>query len=321
MILSADQRNIFTSFIPFGWRPVLFAALLLLFFLTLIAEAQISTNAEENTITVGSAPDTDIISYAKTVTVKQEAKSVLAFGADVTIEGRVEEDVAVIGGSVIQKEGSFIGGDLIIVGGKYRPDIANPLRTEGRQTIIIAGYEDELKELVQNPSEIFAPSFSLTFFGLRVLALLFWFLVSMAFATIAPGAVSRAITRLRLSSLKVVGIGFFSLLFVTICLIGGAKVLPGVVMAILGLMVLVLLLLAYIFGRVALNVSFGKLLQKHLLSEKNQSETLAIFIGVVIWTVLLSIPYLWAFALLALFSAGIGLVLTARTPNTWKKSR
>ena len=92
-------------------------------------------------------------------------------------------------------------------------------------------------------------------------------------------------------------------------------------MAILGLMVFVLLLLAYIFGRVALNVSFGKLLQKHLLSENNQSETLAIFIGVVIWTVLLSIPYLWTFALLALFSAGIGLVLTARTPNTWKKSR
>lgn len=318
MILSTAPSHDFGTYIPFEWRTIFFATLLIVSCLSFIAQAQISTNIEENTITVDSAPDMDIISYAKTVIVKKEAKSVLAFGADITIEGRVEEDVAVIGGSVIQKEGAFIGGDVIVLGGKYRPDNANPLRAEGKQTVMIGGYEEEIRELVQNPSEIFASSFSLTFLGLRVLALLFWFVVSMAFATIAPGAVSRAIARFRLSTLKVVAIGFVSLIFVTICLIGGLKVFPGVVMAILGLMVFVLLLLAYVFGRVALNVSFGKLIQKHLLSEKNQSETLAILIGVVVWTVLLSIPYLWTFALLAIFSAGIGLVLTAKTPNVWK---
>jgi hypothetical protein len=60
------------------------------------------------------------------------------------------------------------------------------------------------------------------------------------------------------------------------------------------------------------------MLQKYLLGEKNSSETLAIFIGVVAWTIVLSIPYIWTIALFILFSTGVGLVLTARSPRTWK---
>jgi hypothetical protein len=55
-----------------------------------------------------------------------------------------------------------------------------------------------------------------------------------------------------------------------------------------------------------------------LLGGKNNSETLAILIGVVAWTLLLSIPYVWTLALFALFSAGIGLVLTARPQRNWQ---
>ena len=318
MTLSSAPSQNFPIFPLLQWRAVFFAALMGLSCLSIIAHAQISTNSADKTVIVESAPDMEVLSYGKTVIVKKEAKGVLAIGGDIIIEGRVEGDVAVVGGSVIQKEGSYIGGDVIVLGGKYRPDSLNPLRAEGKQTVMFAGYEEELRDLVQNPSGIFAPSLSLMFFGTRVLSILFWFIISMGFATIAPGAVSRAIARFHLSTLKVVAVGFFSLLFATIAIIGGVKVLPGVLIWIIGTMVVVLLLLAYVFGRVTLNASLGKLIQKHLLSDKNQSETLAILIGVVVWTVLLSIPYVWTFALLALFSAGIGLVLTAKTPAGWK---
>src|SRR5258708_5126746 len=53
-----------------------------------------------------------------TGTVKEGA---IAFGGDVIVEGTVNGDVAAIGGSVIQREGSRIGGDVIVVGGSYNP--------------------------------------------------------------------------------------------------------------------------------------------------------------------------------------------------------
>jgi len=49
-----------------------------------------------------------------TGTVKEGA---IAFGGDVIVEGSVDGDVAAIGGSVIQREGSRIGGDVIVLGG------------------------------------------------------------------------------------------------------------------------------------------------------------------------------------------------------------
>ncbi|MEJ7846998.1 MAG: polymer-forming cytoskeletal protein [Pyrinomonadaceae bacterium] len=286
--------------------------------LSLLANPNVSLSADEQTMTVENAPETEIISIGKTVIVKQSAKGVFAFGGDIIIEGRVEGDVGTIGGSVIQKKDAFIGGDVIVFGGSYKPEIDQPLRNVGKETIMIGVFEEELRSLSQNPSELFTPSFSLVFFAQRALSVLFWFVVSLGFATIAPGAVSRSIARVNISALKVIGIGFFAFLVVTIGVVGSFSFLPNYLSGILGLMSIVLLMLAFVFGRVVLNVSFGKLLQKHFLPDNNQSETLAIFIGVVVWTVILSIPYLWPFALLALFSAGIGLVLTARSPIGWK---
>jgi hypothetical protein len=85
-------------------------------------------------------------------------------------------------------------------------------------------------------------------------------------------------------------------------------------------MAFVLLMLAYVFGRVALQLSVGKFLQKNLLPNGNRSETIAILFGVLFWTVLLSVPYLWTLAVLSLFVAGLGLVLTARSANVWRQS-
>ena len=66
-----------------------------------------------------------------------------------------------------------------------------------------------------------------------------------------------------------------------------------------------------------MQVSLGKLVQKHFLSGNNRSETLAILIGVLLWTLLLSLPYIWLIALFSIFAVGIGLVLTGRTPPKW----
>lgn len=319
MNYSTTLHDIFINPRFLQWQTFCGIALIFLCQFTLLAQTQISS-PDENTLIIDDAPEMEVFAFGKTVIVKKQAKGVLTFGGDVIIEGRVEGDVAAIGGSITQKENAFIGGDVIIFGGNYRPESVNPLRNEGKQTIMYAGYEEELRGLSQNPTQIFSPEVSFAFLAQRVLSVLFWFVITLALTTLAPGAVSRAIARFQLSTLKIFAIGFFAFLVTTITIIGSLSLLPNYLSAIFGLMAFVLLMLAYVFGRVAMQVSVGKILQKQFVAEKNRSETLAIFIGVFVWTLLLSIPYVWTFALLALFAAGIGLVLTGRSINVWQKS-
>ncbi len=290
----------------------------LLAVISIYSQTQAISRTDENTITVENA-QSEVYSFGKNVIVKGNSQGVLAFGGDVIIEGTVDGDVATIGGSIIQKENAFVGGDVIIFGGTYRPESKNPLRNAGKETVMIAVFEDELRNLTQNPSQLFSPTFSLAFFAQRILSILFWFLLSLALTTISPGAVSRAIARFRLSTLKIIAIGFFSFVGTTVGVMACLNFLPNYINAIVVFMVFLLLILAYVFGRVALQLIIGKQLQKQFLPESKQSETLAILIGVIVWTIFLSVPYLWIFALLALISASIGLVLTARSNGSWQK--
>ena len=293
---------------------------ILLAALALYAQTSVSLSPDENTLIIENAVESDVFSFGKNVIVKQHAKGVLAFGGDVIVEGRVDGDVATIGGSVIQKETAFIGGDVITFGGTYRHESSSPLRNAGRETIMYAGYEEELRYLTQDPSQLFAPSFSWAFVAQRVLSLLFWFVISLAVTTIAPGAVSRAVARFHLSKLKIFAVGSVGFLMTTIGALASLSFLPNYVSAIASLMAFVLLLLGYVFGRVTLQVSVGKQLQKRFLPDNNRSETLALLMGAFVWTLLLSIPYVWTFALIALITASVGLVLTARSTNDWQKA-
>jgi len=290
----------------------------LLAVISIYSQTQTISRTDENTITVENS-QSEVYSFGKNVIVKGKSQGVLAFGGDVIVEGTVDGDVATIGGSIIQKENASIGGDVIIFGGTYRPESKNPLRNADKETVMIAVFEDELRNLTQNPSQLFSPTFSVAFLAQRILSILFWFVLSLALTTISPGAVSRAIMRFRLSTLKIVAIGFFSFVGTTVGVMACLNFLPNYINAIVVFMVFLLLILAYVFGRVALQLIIGKQLQKQFLPESKQSETLAILIGVIVWTTFLSIPYLWIFALIALISASIGLVLTARSSSGWQK--
>ncbi len=282
------------------------------------SQTQTVSRTDENTITVENS-QSEVYSFGKNVIVKGNSQGVLAFGGDVIVEGTVDGDVATIGGSIIQKENGFIGGDVIIFGGTYRPESKNPLRNADKETVMIAVFEDELRDLTQNPSQLFSPAFSPAFLAQRILSILFWLVLSLALTTISPGAVSRAIARFRLSTLKIIAIGFFSFVGTTVGVMACLNFLPNYLNAIVVFMVFLLLILAYVFGRVTLQLIIGKQLQKQFLPESKQSETLAILIGVIVWTIFLSVPYLWVFALLALISTSIGLVLTARSNGGWQK--
>jgi len=270
------------------------------------------SSVQESTIEIDDAPEMEVIGVSKTVVIKKHAKAVFVFGGDVVVEGRVDGDVGVIGGNVIQKEGGSIGGDVIVIGGGYRPEAVKPLRDAGKQTLVFGIFEDELRELGSDPTSILSPSLSPAFFAQRILSVLFWFAVAFAFSYIAPGAVSRAIVRTDLHTVRVAGFGLAGLITAVVIVIASLSFLPDYLGAVVWLMIFALLMLAYLFGRIVLQLYIGKWMQRRVWATRSYPDSVAILIGTVFWTLLLSIPYVWTLTLLALFAFGVGLVLTGR---------
>ncbi len=319
MIYTIARTNIYENFQSALAQMLWVAVFILLAFFALCAQSPNIATTDENTLII-EQPQGEIYSFGKNVIVRGNAKGVLVFGGDAVIEGAVDGDVAAIGGSIIQKETASITGDVIIFGGAYRPESKTPLRSPEKETIVFAVFEEDFRNLAQNPAQLFSPNFSLGFLAQRVLLLLFWFVISLVLTTIAPGAVSRAVARFQLSALKIFAFGSLGFVALVAAVMSSLSYLPNYVYTIVVLMAFTLLLLSFVFGRVALQVSVGKQIQKRFLPENKHSETLALLLGAFVWTVLLSIPYLWIFALIVLTAASLGLVLTARSANSWQKT-
>lgn len=278
------------------------------------ASGQAQISQENNDILyIDDAPEMNVIAFGKTVVIRKHAKEVFSWGGDIIIEGRVDGDVAALGGSVIHRDGGFIGGTVIVIGGSYQPASGQALRGENSETVVFGMFEDEFREMAKDPSTVLAPSFTPTFIVQRLLSVLFWFLVTLGFATLAPGAVSRATARIQLSLSKVSVMGAGALVVTGVAVIGSLQFLPDYLGAVVSLMVFVLLMLAFGFGRVVLQVTLGKAIQRSFIPASKHSESLAVLIGVVFLGIILSVPYVWVLGVFAVFAVGTGLILTART--------
>jgi hypothetical protein len=273
-------------------------------------------------LVVEGVEDGDVFGLGKSVVINGTVrKGVIAFGGDVTVAGRVEGDVAAVGGSVIQREGSYIGGDVWVFGGAYHHGKLAPERNPESTTIMYAGYEQELRNLMRDPSTLLKPRWSLAYVGQRLLAVLFWFIVSLALTAAAPGAVSRAMARLQLTSLRVALIGFTGSIVCSFGVLACLRVLPTVVSAFVGIMALLLLIVAYLFGRVVIHAATGRWLQHRFLAEGNRSEAVALLLGAGFWAIILSLPYVWPLVVAGLMVASLGLALTARYRLGWKRTQ
>jgi hypothetical protein len=274
---------------------------------------------DPTTLIVEGDDTKDVFGMGRSVIVRGRVKhGVMAFGGDVVIEGRVEGDVGVIGGTITQRENSYIGGDVLVIGGAYHHGKIAPGRDPETKTIMFAGYEEELRELGRNPASLLEPKWTAASFGLRVLSILFWFIVSLGLTAATPGAISRAATRLQLTSLRVAVIGLLAAFVLTFGVPVALHVLPPVLGLFVGALSILLLLVAYLFGRVAIHAATGRHLQRLLLREEQRSESIALLLGAAFWAGVLSLPYVWAFAVAALVVTSLGLALTVRYRIGWK---
>ena len=251
-----------------------------------------------------------------TGTVKEGA---IAFGGDVIVEGTVEGDVASIGGSVVQRQGSRIGGDVIVIGGAYHHDQTSQGRDPKSVTIMYAGYEEQLKQIMREPFSLLHPQFTTVYFGMRLLAILFWFVIAVAVTAAMPNTVSRAVTRVQLTSLRVAIIGLLGSIAITVGVFLSLLVLPSVVGAIVTLLATLLFIVATLFGRVVISAATGRWLQRRFFP-KLKSESVTLLLGVTFWVVMVSLPYVGPIVFAGLLVVSLGLALTARYRLSWKKS-
>lgn len=299
-------------------------AVLVVLLLSLVAiQAQTAPDnhpGDPNARVIDGVSNTTVFGMGQSIKITGTVKEgAIAFGGDVIVEGSVDGDVAAIGGSVVQREGSRIGGDVIVLGGIYHHGKAAPGRDPKSVTIMYAGYEDQLRQAMRDPFSVVRPQLTPTFFGIRLLAILFWFIISLAITAAMPNTVSRAVARLQLTSLRVAVIG---LLGSIVIIVGGflsLLFLPPIIGVVTSLLAVLLIVVATLFGRAVISAATGRWLQRRFLP-RVKSESVTLLIGVTFWVVMTSLPYVWPIVVAGLLVTSLGLALTARYRLNWTKS-
>lgn len=315
MVNSRSQATSEFSLNKLDWNRIV---VMLVWVLVLFGAVTAQGASEDKVVVVEGTNEGTVFGVGNSLritgTVKQGAMS---FGGDVIVEGTVEGDVATIGGSVIQKAGSRIGGDVIVLGGSYHSDDTPANRRPEAMTMMYAGYQQELREMMRNPTGIFSPHWTPTYFGTRLLVVLFWFIVSLGFTAAMPGTISRGVARLQLTSLRVAAIGLIGVVVlfgvVLLCL----WVMPEPVRVLVGLLALLLWIVAGLFGRVILYAATGRWLQQKYVPAGKNSEAVALLLGTSFWVLLTSLPYVWPFMATFILIISFGLALTARYRVGW----
>jgi hypothetical protein len=297
---------------------LLFSMLLML--LAVQAQTAYEPVPGDSPYVVEGVSETIVYALGRSLRINGTAKNgAFALGGDVIVQGTVDGDVAAIGGSVIQLEGARINGDVMVVGGTYRHADKEPLRSPGTQTIMYAGYEQELQNLMRNPKDLLAPHWSARYIGLRLLAVLFWFIVSLALTAAMPGTISRGIARLQLSLGRVAIIGVVGSLIIGPGVILSLHYLPYTISVLIGLMALLLIVVAVLFGRVIIYAATGRWLQRKFVKLGKNSEAVALLLGTTFWIALSSLPYVWPIVVAVVLVTSLGLALTARYRVGWKR--
>lgn len=304
------------------WK--LFIAIAAVFILVVAAAAQPTSSehpGDPQARVIDGVSNTTVFGMGQSIRITGTVKEgAIAFGGDVIVEGTVDGDVAAIGGSVVQRENARIGGDVIVLGGIYHHGKAAPDRDPKSVTIMYAGYEEQLRQVMRDPFSLLHPQLSAVFLGTRFLAVLIWFVISIALVAVMPNTIGRAVTRLQLTSVRVALIGFLGSIAITAGVIGSLWVLPEIVGAAVSLMALLLAVVATVFGRVVIFAATGQWLQRRLLP-RLRSESVILLIGVTFWIILSSLPYIWPLVQAGLLVASLGLALTARYRIGWKKTK
>ncbi|RMG51201.1 MAG: hypothetical protein D6723_11040 [Acidobacteria bacterium] len=244
--------------------------------------------------------------------------SILVMGDDAIIEGRVDGDAIVLGGDLIQRRQGFIGGDVIVIGGRYQRAAEAPALHPSSKIIEIREYGQSLRESFRHPwRAILVPQITPAALGQRALGLLLYFLIALLMIALMPSPINRAIRMVRRHSgrLGLFGLLALSLLFIVLLVI--VRFLPMALAVPMTLFVWLLWFGAYLLGSLAVHVVIGRWIQSRLVRSPTPSTIMALLYGMVVIAILSTLPIIGLMTLLVLvtLSLGVALRLPFRSPE------
>lgn len=282
---------------------------------------------EGNQTSSASMERGSLIKFGEGVTLRADERTdnIVVFGGDVTVTGQVRHSVVVIGGDVrvsgsvgdavvsvgqdiVLDAGAVVNGDVVSVGGDVRRD---PDATVRGDVTVVAW-----SGLGENWEEILGFGL-LAFLGLSVWGFVAWFIVMFVIGwlllSLLPHPMERHTDALRTSPMHTLGWGVLAfLLFVPLITV--------MVLTILGIFLIPLLVLAYVYAGI-IGVIVSALLLGHRLSDPLKRETIspvaALSIGLVILGLIRLVPVLGAIVTLVLWLFGFGIVLGTRFGTRW----
>lgn len=256
-------------------------------------------------VELGADERTDnVVVFGGDVTVLGDVReSVVAIGGQIWISGTVGDVVVAVGQDVILEAGAVVDGDVVSVGGDVRRDPSAVVN--GEITVVAwSGLGESWDEIL---------GFGLlAFLGLSIWGFFGWlivmFVIGWLMLSLLPNPMERHADALRASPMHALGWGVLAfLLFVPLMMV--------MVLTILGIFLIPLLVLAYVYAGIV-GVIVSALLLGHKLSDPLKREQIspvsALAIGLVILGLIRLVPVLGAVVTLVLWLFGFGIVLATR---------
>lgn len=255
------------------------------------------------TLGVNERTDNIVVFGGDIAVMGQVRQSVVAIGGKVQISGSVGDVVVSVGQDVVLDAGAVVGGDVVSVGGDVTRDPGATVR--GEVTVVA------WSGLGESWDEILGIGL-LAFLGLSIWGFLGWlivmFVIGWLLLSLLPTPMERHMEALRTSPMHMLGWGVLAfLLFVPLVMV--------MVFTILGIFLIPLLVLAYVYAGI-IGVVVGALLLGHRLSDPLKREQIspvaALAIGLVILGLIRLVPVLGAIVSLILWLFGFGIILATR---------
>jgi len=228
-------------------------------------------------------------------------ESVFLLGGSLRLEGEVTGDVICIAAAVEIGEKAVIGRDLIVIGGRLSR--APGGRIAGR--VYDVRSPEDMKQIAASVLPFFPESGGMNFF--RVVKTFFWLILSLLTLAVFPLPVAQAAAMLTREPLRHAGRGLAALLLFLVLLL--LFLLLSFVL--IGIPLLVVLMAAYflllIFGRAAVFYFIGERLFRAL--KLHPGAALFIVLGVAVYTLLKFIPIIGPASLLILDFFALGIAL------------
>ena len=291
---------------------------LLAFFLAVCGLFLAAAAKKEVTVAAGETRSSALNAFNTRLDIRGKVdESVFLLGGRFHLEGEVTGDVICIAADVEIADGSVIGCDLIVIGGRLRK--AENSRIGGR--VYDVRSREDMRRVAASVMPLVPDEGGMTFF--KVVKIFFWLLLSLLAMAVFPVPVAQAAAMLPREPLRHVGRGLLALLLFLLLML----VFLLLSFVLIGIPLLVVLLAAFflllIFGRAAVFYYIGERLCHFF--KLQAGPALFIVLGVAVYTLFKFVPYVGGVLLvvLDLFAVGVGVgffLLDAGRKSSWLRS-